>query len=84
MHDCQHETDIALMKQAVENIEKAVEKNNDITIEIHKLLSGNGGIGLKTKIALLEQGQKKMWLLISSLLAAGGGAGAMVAKTLLP
>ena len=52
-HTCHHETDIALMKDALLRVETNTQ-------EICRVLKGNG-MGLVTEIALLKQSDKRKW-----------------------
>lgn len=54
IHICNKETEIALIQQSLERI----EKNND---EMLDLLKGTNGEGLITKIALHSQSLKRVW-----------------------
>ena len=58
-HICQHEGDIAIIKQSM-------EQNTATTEKIFDLLNGNGRPGIKTEIALLKQSdnRSRWWLRI--------------------
>ena len=51
---CTQETNIALIQQGIQSIQKDVTKTLII-------LEGNGGEGLTTKVALNRQSIKRMW-----------------------
>ncbi|MCP4627321.1 MAG: hypothetical protein GY850_27980 [bacterium] len=53
-HDCKHESDITLIKDAVKRTEKTTQS-------IYKILNGNGQDGIVTEVALLKQSNKRSW-----------------------
>lgn len=71
-HECKHEVDFAIMQR---DIGKTVED----TQEILSILRGDNGKGHSTKIALLEQGQRRAWWWLGavSLLLLGVGVRAI-------
>ena len=54
MEPCIQETNIALVKQSTEKIQKDVGK-------VLKILEGNGSNGLTTRVALNRQAIRRVW-----------------------
>lgn len=53
-HDCKHESQIAVISDKVEKIEKTADK-------ILKILNGNGKDGLVTTVALNKSSIRRLW-----------------------
>ena len=67
LHNCIQETSIALIQEAVPRLEGKIDK-------LIEHIVGNGKVGLTTRIALLEQSDKRKWWWLGgiSLFIVGG------------
>lgn len=66
-HDCKHDTDIALIQADVENISISIEKIQDTSENIYKILNGNGESGIVTQTALNKSSISRLWWLSGTL-----------------
>lgn len=73
-HTCQHETDLALIQNAIPRLEEKLDK-------INTTLSGNGNPGLKTVQELHEQSIKRLWLTVGGTWL--GAIALLIIKSLL-
>ena len=73
---CTQETNIALIQQGIQSIQKDVTKTLII-------LEGNGGEGLTTKVALNRQSIKRVWWWVGAVSLTLLGITAYVLKAMM-
>lgn len=74
MHECKHESQIAVVVDKVEKIEETVEK-------IFKILNGNGKDGVITQVALNKSAITRLWWFVGILSTGVFGLAFYIIKT---
>lgn len=65
-HSCKHEVDLALVQNDTKEIRKGVDR-------LVKIIEGNGGNGLVTKLTVAEKSLIRAWWAIGIILTCIGG-----------
>ena len=64
-HHCEHETEIIVLKEHVNNVEMKVNDFEDKLDKILEILKGNGKKGLVTEIEVLKGSTQRLWWFVS-------------------
>ena len=75
-HDCKHETMLAIMQQDCAD-------NKVICKEILKVLKGDNGYGLTTKVALNRSSIIRQWWFIGAILLGFSGLGFFAIRSMI-